>query len=202
MIDRYCPTLSHGLLKHEFFSTAAAFGVLTLLGFAVSLARPELAQGVLERFTAQIEQLGLTSDVPQSQMMATLFFNNVTASLLSMLYGLIPFLPLSALALGTNALMLGAFAALYLLQGLGLGVYLVGILPHGVFELTALILACTLGLLICRTGTEKLRKRSDVSFLRRVLDCNRVFLSFVAPLLLVAALVEAYITPALLKLVM
>ena len=124
MIDRYCPTLSHGLLKHEFFSTAAAFGVLTLLGFAVSLARPELAQGVLERFTAQIEQLGLTSDVPQSQMMATLFFNNVTASLLSMLYGLIPFLPLSALALGTNALMLGAFAALYLLQGLGLGVYL------------------------------------------------------------------------------
>jgi len=41
-----------------------------------------------------------------------------------------------------------------------------------------------------------------VSFLRRVLDCNRVFLSFVAPLLLVAALVEAYITPALLKLVM
>ncbi len=59
-----------------------------------------------------------------------------------------------------------------------------------------------LGLLICRTGTEILRKRSDVSFLRRVLDCNRVFLSFGAPLLLVAALVEAYITPALLKLVM
>ena len=66
----------------------------------------------------------------------------------------------------------------------------------------ALILSCALGLLICRTGTEKLRKRSDVSFLCRVLDCNRVFLSFVAPLLLVAALVEAYITPALLKLVM
>ena len=134
--------------------------------------------------------------------MATLFFNNVTASLLSMLYGLIPFVPLSALALGTNALLLGAFAALYQHHGIGLGVYFIGILPHGIFELPALILSCALGLLICRTGTEKLRKRSDVSFLRRVLDCNRVFLSFVAPLLLVAALVEAYITPALLKLVM
>ena len=131
MIDCYCPTLSRGLLRHEFWNTAAAFGVLTLLGFAVSLIKPELAQGVLDRFTVQIEQLGLTNDVPQSQMMATLFFNNVIASLLSMLYGLIPFLPLSALALGTNALMLGAFAALYLSQGLGLGVYLVGILPHG-----------------------------------------------------------------------
>ena len=202
MIDRCCPTLSRGLLKREFVNTAAAFGVLVLLGFAVSMLRPALAQGVLERFTAQLEQLGLTDDVPQAELLATLFFNNVTAALLSMLYGLIPFVPLSALAIGTNALLLGAFAALYLMQGYGLGVYLVGILPHGVFELTALILACTLGLLICRTGTEKLRKRSDVSFLRRVLDCNRVFLSFVAPLLLVAALVEAYITPALLKLVM
>ncbi len=203
MIDRYCPTLSHGLLKHEFFSTAAAFGVLTLLGFAVSLARPELAQGVLERFTAQIEQLGLTSDVPQSQMMATLFFNNVIASLLSMLYGFIPFVPLSALAIGTNALMLGAFAALYLMQGYGLGVYLVGILPHGVFELTALILACTLGLLICRTGTDRLRRKKEaVPLWPRLQDCLRVFLFAVVPLLALAALVEAYVTPVLLALVM
>ena len=202
MIDRYCPTLSHGLLKHEFFSTAAAFGVLTLLGFAVSLARPELAQGVLERFTAQIEQLGLTSDVPQSQMMATLFFNNVTASLLSMLYGLIPFLPLSVLALGTNALMLGAFAAIYQQQGIGLGVYVLGVLPHGIFELSALILSCALGLLICRTGTERILKKSDTPFFRRVLDCIRVFLTFSVPLLLVAALIETYVTPAFLNLVL
>ena len=174
-----------------------------LLGFAVSLLKPELAQGVLDRFTVQIEQLGLTNDVPQSQMMATLFFNNVIASLLSMLYGLIPFLPLSALALGTNALMLGAFAALYLSQGLGLGVYLVGILPHGVFELTALILACTLGLLICRTGTDRLRRKKEaVPLWPRLQDCLRVFLFGVVPLLAAAALIEAYITPVLLALVM
>lgn len=202
MIDCYCPTLSRGLLRHEFWNTAAAFGVLTLLGFAVSLIKPELAQGVLDRFTVQIEQLGLTNDVPQSQMMATLFFNNVIASLLSMLYGLIPFLPLSALALGTNALMLGAFAAIYQQQGIGLGVYVLGVLPHGIFELSALILSCALGLLICRTGTERILKKSDTPFFRRVLDCIRVFLTFSVPLLLVAALIETYVTPALLNLVL
>ena len=202
MIDRCCPTLSRGLLRHEFWNTAAAFGVLTLLGFAVSLIKPELAQGVLDRFTVQIEQLGLTNDVPQSQMMATLFFNNVIASLLSMLYGLIPFLPLSALALGTNALMLGAFAAIYQQQGIGLGVYVLGVLPHGIFELSALILSCALGLLICRTGTERILKKSDTPFFRRVLDCIRVFLTFSVPLLLVAALIETYVTPALLNLVL
>ena len=184
MISQFCPTLSKDLLKREFLNTAAAFAVLAVLGFAAGMLFPDAAQQLLDRFAAQLEQLGLSSNVPQSQMMATLFFNNVTASLLAMLYGLIPFVPL------------------YQHHGIGLGVYFIGILPHGIFELPALILSCALGLLICRTGTEKLRKRSDVFFLRRVLDCNRVFLSFVAPLLLVAALVEAYITPALLKLVM
>ena len=112
MIFELCPTLSRDLLKREFGNTAAAFGVLGLLGFAAGMIFPDMAQQTLQNFAAQVEQLGLTDDVPQSQMMATLFFNNITASLLSMLYGLIPFLPLSALALGTNALMLGAFAAI------------------------------------------------------------------------------------------
>ena len=129
MIFELCPTLSRDLIKREFLNTAAAFGVLVLLGFAAGMIFPDMAQQTLQNFAAQIEQLGLTDDVPQSQMMATLFFNNITASLLSMLYGLIPFLPLSALALGTNALMLGAFAAIYQQQGIGLGAYFVGVLP-------------------------------------------------------------------------
>ena len=202
MIFELCPTLSRDLLKREFGNTAAAFGVLVLLGFAAGMISPDMAQQTLQNFAAQVEQLGLTDDVPQSQMMATLFFNNITASLLSMLYGLIPFLPLSALALGTNALMLGAFAAIYQQQGIGLGVYVLGVLPHGIFELSALILSCALGLLICRTGTERILKKSDTPFFRRVLDCIRVFLTFSVPLLLVAALIETYVTPALLNLVL
>ena len=149
MISQFCPTLSKDLLKREFLNTAAAFAVLAVLGFAAGMLFPDAAQQLLDRFAAQLEQLGLSSNVPQSQMMATLFFNNVTASLLAMLYGLIPFVPLSALALGTNALLLGAFAALYQHHGIGLGVYFIGILPHGIFELPALILSCA----ACWTAT-------------------------------------------------
>jgi len=98
--------------------------------------------------------------------------------------------------------MLGAFAAIYQQQGIGLGVYVLGVLPHGIFELSALILSCALGLLICRTGTERILKKSDTPFFRRVLDCIRVFLTFSVPLLLVAALIETYVTPALLNLVL
>lgn len=85
MIFELCPTLSRDLLKREFGNTAAAFGVLVLLGFAAGMIFPDMAQQTLQNFAAQVEQLGLTDDVPQSQMMATLFFNNITASLLSML---------------------------------------------------------------------------------------------------------------------
>ena len=159
MIFELCPTLSRDLIKREFLNTAAAFGVLVLLGFAAGMIFPDMAQQTLQNFAAQVEQLGLTDDVPQSQMMATLFFNNITASLLSMLYGLIPFLPLRARALGTNALMLGAFAAIYQQQGIGLGVYVLGVLPHGIFELSALILSCALAFSSAARGRNGSSKR-------------------------------------------
>ena len=201
MISQFCPTLSKDLLKREFLNTAVAFAVLAVLGFAAGMLFPDAAQQLLDRFAAQLEQLGLSSNVPQSQMMATLFFNNVTASLLAMLYGLIPFVPLSALALGTNALLLGAFAALYQHHGIGLGVYFIGILPHGIFELPALVLFCAAGLYLCSRVTARVRGDKEVRILRTLSEVSTLFLYVILPLLAAAALVETYVTPRLLSLV-
>ncbi len=199
MIDRFCPTLGQGVLWREVRSTAAAFGVLALVGFFGAMLLPDIAAQVLARFTAQLGELGLADGAARREVAAALFFNNASAAALSMLYGLVPFLPLSALALGTNAMLLGVLAALYRQAGLGLGLYLLGVLPHGIFELPALILSCAMGLLLCRTGTERLRRREDAApFLPRVMDCLRAFALLAVPLLIAAALVEAYVTPALL----
>lgn len=199
MIDRYCPSLGERVLLRQFYSTAAAFGVLTLIGFLGALAFPQLAQSILTRFLTQLDQLGLSGDISNREMFATLFLNNLNASFLAMFYGLVPFVYLSVLAIGTNALLLGVFAAFYHQQGLGLAVYLIGILPHGIFELTALILSCALGLLLCAAVSDRLHKKEGaVPVLVRLGDCSRVFLCAVAPLLLLAALVETYITPLLL----
>lgn len=203
MIARYCPTLGDRVLLREFRSAAGAFGVLVLIGFFAALAFPQAAQQILARFLSQLDQLGLADDLSNREMLATLFFNNLNASFLSLLYGLIPFAYLSALAIGTNALLLGVFAAFYQQQGLALTVYLVGILPHGIFELTALILSCALGLLLCAAVTDRLRgKEGAVSILSRLGDCSRVFLCVIVPLLLLAAFVETYVTPLLLAAVM
>ena len=46
-----------------------------------------------------------------------------------------------------------------------LGVYLVGILPHGIFELPALVLFCAAGLYLCSRVTARVRgdKEGSVS---------------------------------------
>ena len=53
MIFELCPTLSRDLLKREFGNTAAAFGVLVLLGFAAGMIFPDMAQQTLQNFAAQ-----------------------------------------------------------------------------------------------------------------------------------------------------
>ena len=56
MIFELCPTLSRDLIKREFLNTAAAFGVLVLLGFAAGMIFPDMAQQTLQNFAAQVEQ--------------------------------------------------------------------------------------------------------------------------------------------------
>jgi stage II sporulation protein M len=125
-----------------------------------------------------------------------LFVNNLRATLFTMLYGLIPFLQLPALALGLNAMMLGVLAAWYVSEGISLAVYLAALIPHGIFEIPALILAFAMGLYVCGQLTRRCRK--DESALH-LWDClvqiSRVLLLIEIPLLVVAALMEAYVTP-------
>lgn len=200
MIERCCPTLSGGVLRREFARTAGAFAVLMLLGYLLALLLPEVAQAVLARFSAQLSSLGLGEESSSLQTLRLLFSNNVTALLLTLLYGVVPLLYLSALSLGTNAMLLGLFAAVYQREGYGLAAYFIGVLPHGIFELPALVLSCALGLLVCAAGTDRVRRVEGApSFLLRLRDCLRVYFCVCVPLLVCAAVVETYITPLLLS---
>lgn len=75
---------------------------------------------------------------------AMLFTHNATIALLCFSLGAAAGLPVLFLML-TNGLVLGAFAALYQSRGLGVEFW-AWILPHGVFELSAIVLAGGAGL--------------------------------------------------------
>ena len=86
-------------------------------------------------------------------------------------------------------------------QNISLLKYLLGILPHGIFELTALILSAAMGLYLCSTVTNSLRKKQTGVLRPALRRCCQILYLWVLPLLFMAALVETYITPILFNLV-
>ena len=107
-------TRLHGFYRTEYrYSlriTAIAFGALILLGFAVSLLLPDLADQLFLQFAQQMAELGIMDTTGRVDVLA-LFGNNLRAMVLSTLYGFIPFLYLPALSMGVNAILLGMVAS-------------------------------------------------------------------------------------------
>lgn len=181
--------------------TAAAFLIICLLGFGVSLFNKSIPEFVVNYFSQMIQNSNIITDEGAIRFGA-LLANNLRAAVFSVLYGFIPFIYLTALAVGMNALILGVLAAYYVSNGTSLLIYFAGVLPHGVFELSALLITFALGLLLCRRITQYIRK--NTKGMMKPLLCNiaRSFVMHVVPLLVVAAAVETYITPAVLALFM
>jgi len=73
-------------------------------------------------------------------------------------------------------------------------------LPHGLFELTAVILATAamlrVGALLVSPDTDK---SLGETLLLSLADWFKVFIGLVVPLLAVAAVIEIYLTPVLIK---
>lgn len=182
-------------LVYEIQRSAAAFLTLTVLSFGLCMALPAVREQLAAHVVSMLGNLPVT-DGNGSLSPVGLFLNNLRACLFTMFYGCLPFLYLPALALGINSIMIGGLAAWYLCQGHSLLGYLAAILPHGIFELPALVLAMAMGLLVC--GQISRRCRLDASALPLwsclVLIARMLFL-VLTPLLAAAALTEAYITP-------
>lgn len=196
-------TWLHGFYRTEYrYSlriTAIAFGALILLGFAVSLLLPDLADQLFLQFAQQMAELGIMDTTGRVDVLA-LFGNNVRATVFSIAYGFIPFIYLPALSIGINSLLLGLFAGVYVNNGISLLAYFAGIVPHGIFELPALILALSSGIYLCRKVTDYVRHNEKGVMGPLMKDLLRLFAMHIIPLLVAAAVIEAYVTPQLLKL--
>lgn len=177
-------------------NTTIAFFVILLLFFVVSLLFPAVQENMMAYIQSVIDQSNIT-DGNGNYSAVHIALNNLRATALSILYGLLPFLFLPALPIGLNAAVLGSIAASYQTRGLSMALLLSGLLPHGIFEIPALLLAFACGLYLCRELTDRIchpdTPRPPIS--QCAADLARVYITLIAPLLIVAAFVEAYITP-------
>lgn len=193
-------TVWHSGLSTQVLHSAIAFFLLALLAFAACTASPDLRERLLSLVLTSIDSAGVVKEDGSFSALAILS-NNLGAAALMMAYGLIPFLRLSALPLGINAMALGVLGAWYLAEGYSMAAFLAALLPHGILELPALFLAFGMGLYVCSQLTQQLFRKDESAL--RLWDCLalmcRLLLLVLLPLLAAAALIEAYVTPLIMS---
>ncbi len=133
-----------------------------------------------------------------------LFVNNTRAVALIFLAGLVSFSVLGVLLYMVNIGLIGGVYALLELLGLQpLPIFLAGVLPHGIFELPALMIGAAVVLYMgVAIVTPQTGKSMGEVIIELFADWTKIFLGLVVPLLAVAAVIEAYITPVILAGVM
>ncbi len=178
--------------------TAIAFLVLVVLSYIAGRLFPEIPATILTYFNEVVADSGIVRDDGSFSALA-LFGNNLRAMVLSTLYGFIPFLYLPALSMGVNAILLGMVASSVNGQWLLLAA---GILPHGIFELPALCLSLAAGLCLCQNINRYIRTNEKGIMKPLLLNILRVTGLVVVPLLVIAAIMESYVTPAVMQLFM
>ena len=182
-------------MGYEVRRTAGAFVILMMIGFLLCQFRPDIQDRIVAFIVDFFQSADITTETGSISAVA-LFANNFQACLVSVFYGLIPFAYFTAISLGVNAMILGVMASYYVTNGYSMALYLASILPHGIFELPALVLGIACGLLLCRNVTQRFTKKADDQHRSPCISCIfQTFLLLIVPLLAIAALVEAHLTP-------
>ncbi len=127
--------------------------------------------------------------------------NNIRVTLVILFFGLFSFGVLGALVYLLNMGIIGAVLSLVGIMGLSpltIGVF--GILPHGIFEIAALIFASAAILYI---GIALVTPRTQLTLgevlIEAIADWMKIGLGLVLPLLTLAAAIETWVTPVLLS---
>ena len=174
---------------------AVVLVVSGLLGYFMCAANPDVTNAVVEYFLSAMMESGVISETG-AIFVVDLLLNNWMAILLCVVYGFIPFLFLPVLILFSNAYLVGVMGAYYHINQISLSVFFAGILPHGIFELSALSLAAAMGFTLCLTLVKKLLHTPGTPPIKELVsDILRTLLLVELPLLICAALVEVFITP-------
>ena len=165
-------------------------------GMAAGLAAPASVSGLISQDIAALGELSQLLAPFDALTALFIFIKNVSVLLLS--FALSPiFCLLPMLALTVNGWLL-ALVSVMVSQEASVGFVLAGLLPHGIIELTALILGEAAAFSFGVAAILALFNKERRNLLLPNLKQNLRYLVLAIALLLPAAIIETYITPLLL----
>ncbi|MEI6499223.1 MAG: stage II sporulation protein M [bacterium] len=179
-------------LKHCYFIITTLFLIAIICGLFLALNNSDYATKIdNDMKQGAIPFIGLTP----LNLFLRIFVNNIWATLFTtfpfFFFGLLAFFDIIS-----NGLRLGVMAVV-VVDKQGLAWFLAGVFTHGIFEFPALIIADGIGLWLGYLLFRKLFFKEHKQFRDGFKKGLIIFLKIVIPLLLVAAIVEAFITPKL-----
>lgn len=176
-------------------SVASYLWVSELAPVYLSELPPQEIDATVERISASGGFASLSDDIS----FGYIFSHNVRTVLIVFVLGFFSFGILGQFLYIINIGVIGGVLAGLNYVGLSaFHLFLAGILPHGIFELPAIMLA---GAAVLHLGAALITPSSKTMgevVIYNLADWAKVFVGVILPLLLVAALVETYITPHLL----
>jgi len=195
-----------------FKQAARALGLGFVAGFLFFTLWPAQEKRALAFVLQALKDISLEAAPPLLAL--TLFYHNARASVVAVASGLVPCLFLPIVDPILNGGVLGLLVSIAKHQRLDAPwLVLTQVLPHGVFELTAVLYATSTGLYLSAAMGRKVRalwlKRrarpegcpalppAEAAPERPIRNVVRSFVLVVLPLLFVAALIEGFITPRL-----
>lgn len=172
-------------------AAVAVFTVAFAAGVLISAKYPDASEKVLEMMK---EAYGGITALDQFGMMIEIFKNNVQISFAALLLGLgLGIVPFTFAAL--NGLVLGILVE-YFLKTKGAFFVLAAIIPHGVIELPMVLISVGIGFRLGHTAYQSLiRLKTGHELLYELKQGIIFYVKIIAPLLLLAALVESHVTP-------
>jgi stage II sporulation protein M len=156
------------------------FGIILFLsGAVIGYLRPGFFMGLLGALHGMAERLRESS---APAIIITIFIQNSFAAFLAiwlgLIVGIVPFI-----GAVTNGILLGVVLAMV---GNGMTM-LIGLLPHGIFELPAIFIAWGLGFW---RGMWPFHENRKAVYRDRTRKAHFVFFTLIVPLLLIAAVIE------------
>jgi stage II sporulation protein M len=183
-----------GRLRPYLTMSLLLFGAGIAVGLMVVSHLPALNDQFQQTITTFVS---VFSGMPRLKLAGAIFLNNAVKTFLAIVLGaLLGIIPVIFLFANGIAL---AVAWSLSSQSRGAWLSLLSILPHGVIELPAVFLGTSIGMMIGAQTLKRLTGKSDTTVGAELLQGLRYFCSVLLPLLVLAALVEAFVTTALIS---
>ncbi len=166
-----------------------------IYGYAESIEMPAMADEIVVTFQSSTTELDSSTPALLSWQ---IFFNNLKVCLILFIGGM-TFGVVTLFVLVSNGYVIGSISSV-MLRGYDVSVFAATLVPHGIFEIAAILMAAALGLQTGRSLYLDAQGRDNAG--ETCLWYGTRFLLVVVPLLIIAALVETFVTPEIAMLVL